>query len=127
MKTKILCIFELVIIVLLVLMIILLLPEPIPDNKRVWFAEKSPDGKYEIVADFPYNNNESGFHTQITIYNEKRETDVLNMCVLNNGEIPDKDNYKLEWHEDHAKLIVINDLGGESVYRIYWEDLFFRS
>lgn len=125
MKTKLFIILEFIIIILLVLIIKIIIPEPIPDDKRIWFVEESPNEKYEIAADFPYNNNDSGIHTQVTIYNEKREIDVLNICVLNNGEIPNKDNYILEWHEEYAKLTVINYLGGKSIYRIYWDDLNF--
>lgn len=124
-KYKIIIIIETIIIVLF--SYIFIAEHNIKPNSD-WFVEKSPNGKHKIYAFIPENHKHSETTTaHFMIFDENYDFDTQNFIVRNNYETLDENNYEVEWYDDYAKLTIINYGGFKTVYRIYYEDLNFRS
>lgn len=90
-----------------------------------WFDEESPYGKYAIHATFPDGiSNFGSTEVQFSLYDKDEKKYLISVLLLidNNGKKLDKNNYRLEWHENYVKIFAIHYNETYNSVRFYFED-----
>lgn len=93
-----------------------------------WLQEMSPDGEHTIAV------REIGIPTaldasmgvtivEVATVNKNNMIPYLQMRIPYLGDNLTKEAYKIDWHDDYAKITFENKERGTVICRIYWEDV----